>query len=128
MIEVRPWHKEKDFAQVKEWGFQYNKEYREHQFPKTGFIVDGVAAYFLYSTDSSCCWLENMIANKKTDPDVRDKALQMICEAILAEAKKLGFKVAYATTDNISVVKRAVTMGARFKPAQILLIKDLDLS
>jgi len=103
-------------------------DYRIDQFPETGFIVDGVAAYFLYKTDSSVCWLENMISNKKADPQTKDEAIQKLAIAILHEAKVQGFKVAYATTDNVSVIKRAVTLGAKAKTAQILLTKDLGLS
>ncbi len=128
MIEVRRWNKEKDFNQVWAWGLQYNEDYRIELFPDVGFIVDGVAAYFLYQTDSKVCWLENMVSNKKADPKIKDEAIQKISIAILQEAKDLGFKVAYATTDNVSVIKRAVTLGAKARSAQILLTKDLSLS
>jgi hypothetical protein len=115
-----------DFAQISEWALDgYNNDYTEEQFPKTGFIVDGVAAYFLYSTDSSVCFLENMIANKKVEPMDKDQALKLLIEAILAEAKALGFKVAYATTGIPSVIFRAVTYGAIPMPKQTLLTKNL---
>jgi hypothetical protein len=115
-----------DFAQVSEWALDgYNTDYTEEQFPKTGFIVDGIAAYFLYSTDSSVCFLENMISNKKADPMERHLALNLIVEAILKEAASLGFKVAYGTTDIPAVIYRATTWGAIATPKQTLLTKNL---
>jgi len=114
-----------DFAQVKEWGLQWGANYQEEQFPATGFIVDGVAAYFLYSTDSSVCWLENMIANRNVEPMIRARALDLLVDAILAEAKAQNFTVAYATTGIISVAKRARANGATIQAAQMLITKDL---
>ncbi len=117
----------KDFPQIQTWGKQWGADYKESQFPKTGFIVDGLAAYFLYSSDSSCCWLENMVANKSADPEQKGLALKLITEAILKEAKSLGFAVAYACTDNWSVMQRAMECGAQSKMNHVLLTKDLSL-
>ncbi len=114
-----------DFADLKLWGEEWGAEYREDQFPLNGFIVEGIAAYFLYSTDSSVCWLENMIARRGIKESVRNEALELLIDAILKEASDLGFTVAYATTDIVSVAKRAKEHGAIIRPAQILLTKDL---
>ena len=116
----------KDFAQIAQWALEgYNVDYSEDQFPKTGFIVDGVAAYFLYSTDSSVCFLENMISNKAADRMDKHLALNLIIDAILKEAADLGFKIAYGTTDIPSVIYRATTWGAKAKPKQTVLTKYL---
>jgi len=115
----------KDFAQIKAWGAEWGAQYDESQFPSTGFIIDGIAAYFLYSTDSSCCWLENMICKKGTDKFIKSRALDLLVDAILKEAKTLGYVVAYATTDIPSVLKRAKSNGALLKPLQFLVTKDL---
>lgn len=123
-MTVRP-YEPKDFEQIKEWGKSYGAEYREHQFPKIGFIVDGIAAYFLYSTDSSVCFLENMVAKKDVDQGEKNKALELICDAILKEAADQGFKVAHATTNNYAVAKRAREYGASVEVGHLLLTKDL---
>lgn len=122
---VRPFEP-KDFEQIRQWAEEYETEYREHQFPKTGFIVDGVAAYFLYSTDSSICFLENLITNKKVDQGIKNDAIELVCEAVLNKAKELGFKVAYATTNIYAVAKRARKFGANVEIGQLLLTKDLQ--
>ena len=118
-------YRPEDFAQIAEWGEKWGANYRPEQFPKTGVIIHGIAAYFLYSTDSSICWLENLISNPDADGFMKARALDMLVDAILDEAVRLGFKVAYATTDVVSVAKRAKANGAAVVPAQMLLIKDL---
>lgn len=123
-MTVRKYEPE-DFEQIQEWGAQWGAVYNEDQFPITGFIVDGIAAYFLYQTDSSICWLENMISSRGVDPVTKNKALELLTDAILNEAYELGFEIAYATTNLVSVAKRAKEQGAIVKAGQILLIKDL---
>lgn len=115
----------KDFDQIKEWGQQWGVTYDEDQFPNVGFIIDGIGAYFLYQTDSTVCWLENMVTKRGVDPETKRKALDLLVDAILTEAKAQGFAVAYATTDIISVAKRARENGAGIRPAQFLITKDL---
>lgn len=107
---------------------QWGADYKEEQFPNTGFIIDGIAAYFLYSTDSNVCWLENMISNRGVEKSILVEALDILVDEILKEAKVLGFTVAYATTGILSVVKRAKENGASIKPAQFLLTKDLTIT
>lgn len=114
-----------DFEQIREWGRQWGAEYVEEQFPMTGFIIDGIAAYFLYSTDSSACWLENMIMKRGIDEATKEEALGLLIDEIIKEAQFLGFTIAYATTGIISVVKRAKENGAVIQAAQFLLTKDL---
>jgi hypothetical protein len=115
-----------DFEQIRRWAMDgYSASYEPHQFPKTGFIVDGLAAYFLYSTDSSVCFLENLISNKFASEPYRQRAIDLVTYAILAEAQKLGFKVAYATTSIPSVIRRAQSLGAHPEPNQTLLTKKL---
>lgn len=113
-----------DFKQIREWGAKWGAEYNEDQFPSVGFIIDNVAAYFLYSTDSSVCWLENMISNRGIDSQTRDVALDLLIEAILDEARNLGYAIAYAATDFVEIAKRAKEHGAMVRPGY-LLTKDL---
>lgn len=124
-MTVRKYEPQNDFAQIKEWGREWGYEYKEDQFPLTGFIVDGVAAYFLYQTDSSVCWLENMVSKRGIDSKTKDHALGLLVAAILNEAAALGYTVAYATTGHIPVLKRAKEAGAIIRPGQCLLVKDL---
>ena len=123
-MNVRPYKKE-DFAQVKSWANRFGTQYRESQFPETGFIVDGVAAYFLYKTNSSVCFLENLISNRMASKNDRDHAIELVIKEALKTATELGFEIAYATTDVPQVVMRAMIHGAQATPKQTLLTKQL---
>ena len=115
-----------DFDQISQWAKDgYETSYEADQFPEIGFIVDGYAAYFLYQTDSKICFCENLISNRFADEFGRRKAVTLVIDAVLAEAQRLGFKIAYATTGNSSVILRAVQLGAIAVPRQSLLIKTL---
>jgi hypothetical protein len=116
----------KDFDQVNAWAKEWGSSYEPDQLPAIGYIVDGIAAYFLYQTDSKCCWLENLIAKKDIEYHVRDKALSLIIDEILDEAKRLGFKVAYASTSRYQVALRAKKYGAMVEPNHMLLTLKLN--
>lgn len=117
-----------DFEQISQWALDYDTIYDEEQFPSVGFIVDGLAAYFLYQTDSKVCFLENLIANKSADKISREKAIELVINEILKEAEIRGYKVAYATTGLSAVIVRAMTHGAQATPKQTLLTKKLGQS
>lgn len=110
-----------DFEQIKAWGKAYGANYEPDLFPPVGFIVPGIAAYFLYETPSKVCWLENLVSNPDANKEVKELAITAIITAILAESKRLGFKVAYATTDIPAVIKRATQHNAKASPNQTLL-------
>ena len=119
-------YKHEDIPQIKRWALEgYGYIYSEHQFPKIGFIVDGVAAYFLYQTDSTICFLENLIANKNIEKEIRNQAIDLIIKELMKTAQDLGFRVAYATTNLPQVVTRAIRFGAQVDNNQFLITKNL---
>lgn len=118
-MTVRP-YEDKDFEQIKSWarpGINYDPEL----FPRTGYIVDNICAYFLYETDSRVAWLENLISNKDSDKEERRKAIGMVIDALIIEAKRKGYKVLYATTSNSNLITRAMLIGAKPELNQVLL-------
>lgn len=79
--------------------------------PNTGYMVDDVAAGFLYFTDSKIAIIDNFIANKQSSKEERDKALDGIVEALLASAKTGGAKMIKCDSDIDAIKKRAVKLG-----------------
>ena len=116
---------EKDFAQIVAWGAEWGDVYELDQLPKVGFIVDGCGAYFVYQTDSKVCWLENLITKRDLDAGTKAIAIDLLIEAAIKEARALGFKLAYAATDNFSAAKRAREHGAFAQSNFVFLTKDL---
>jgi len=114
-----------DFRQIQTWAQMWGTTYSCDYIPKIGFIVDGVAAYFLYETGTKLCFMENLISNKDADKIIVSKAVDEIIIALLNEAKELGYEVAYACTDNPSVITRALLTGANVKSKYALIQKSL---
>lgn len=83
-------------------------------FPVTGFIVEKVAAGFLYITDSSVSIIDCYISNPKADLKSRSNALDAITRALITCAKEYDTKVLKCDTQLEAIKSRAVKHG--FKP------------
>ena len=110
-----------DFEHLQRWGKQWGAEYDKDLFPPLGYIYPGVAAYFIYETDSKACWLENMVCNPDVPKELREVALQAVVTEVLKEVSRLGYKVAYATTDIAPLIERAKQHNAKATEGQTLL-------
>ncbi len=113
---------DEDYAQIASWAELRETRYDKRLFPPTGYIVDGVAAYFAYYTESGCVWLENLISNPTVPAELRDLSVTTIITAILREARDKGCIVAYAATSNDKVIERALQHGAIASPGQTQLV------
>lgn len=115
-----------DFDQIQEWlKRRQMKVFHPNILPKAGFIVDEVAAMFLYETDSDICYLENLVSNPYINSEARDHAISLIVEAAFAYAVMQGFKFVMSITDHPQVIKRAIRSGAKVEPGKVLLTKQL---
>ena len=76
----------------------------EHALPDSGFLVEGdgfpVVAGWLYRTDSSIAWLEWIISNPQASKEERADALPILIERLTHEARMLGFKIVFTSTNN----------------------------
>ncbi|MBN1208250.1 MAG: hypothetical protein JXB05_25550 [Myxococcaceae bacterium] len=106
-----PYVPEEHFPQIDQWFREWNEAITADALPRVGFIVPGTAAGFLYQTDSSVAWVESLIVPKEADKEERNRALDAIVHAIIAEAQKLGFKTLLGSTQVEAVVKRAEKLG-----------------
>lgn len=106
-----PFVLEQHFTEVLRWYQMFGETMIPEALPKTGYIVPGVAAGFLYRTDSSLCWLECLVANKDVPKEERNLALDAVVVALSQDAKKLGFKTLLGSTQLAAVVKRAQRLG-----------------
>lgn len=83
--------------------------------PRFGFVVDGIVAGFLYRTDSAVCYLDSFISDPKSDRDARRAALDLLIDALKAEAKELKFTaiVAPPSSNLTDLIARAERHGFR---------------
>ena len=79
--------------------------------PKTGFIVEGVCAGFLYKTDSKIAWLEYIISNPKSDKEERNKGLDLVITELCNEAKKCGFEAIFTSSSHDKLINRYKNHG-----------------
>ena len=99
------------FETVRSWMEARNEVITPDALPQTGFIIPGMAAGFLYRTDSSVAMIEGLVAAPGLGREVRDQAVDAIVLAVIAEAQRLGFKTLTGTTVLEAVVKRAERLG-----------------
>lgn len=107
---VRPIKKE-DLAQIKKWTKDRIIQDITNDVSNIGYIEDGVAAGFLFTTNSSTAFIEHLIANPLVSSEIRDIALDEIVTVIANHAWELGFSNLIGVTSNQSVVRRAVKLG-----------------
>lgn len=79
--------------------------------PRIGLIEPGVAAGWVYLTDSRLALLENYITNPAASATERNLALDEITGTLIAEAKAAGRTKIYALTTNESIAVRAMQHG-----------------
>lgn len=106
-----PFVLEQHYAQVHEWLAHWNEQLVPEGLPKTGFIIPGKAAGFLYRTDSSLALIENLVAAPGLSKEERNVALDAVVVAVCEEAARQGFKILMAYTLLDAVVKRAERLG-----------------
>lgn len=118
-MTARPLDFTKDYATLQAWwakrGFA---DVARSLLPATGFIVDGVAAGFVYKTDSDICVFEMAIANPDATPADRQAALFAVSNAAIEWATNAGFKRMHCSTKNSSVLEKLRIRG--FQMGEIL--------
>lgn len=76
--------------------------------PETGFMVQGLAAGFLYVTDSKLGIIEFLISNPDSNKEERDRAIDLVVKRLEIEAIDWDIKGIFITTNVGSVMKRAL--------------------
>jgi len=106
-----PYVPEQHYAQVLRWFELFGETIFPEALPPTGLIVPGVAAGFLYRTDSSMAMIESLVASKEVSKEERTRAVDAIIVGLSWEAKKLGFKTVLGFTQLDAVVQRVHRLG-----------------
>lgn len=103
---------EADFLRLEEW-FKGRGVAMPHRslFPLNGYIVEGIAAGFLYLTDGGIGLLDCYITNPETDSKTRSNALDALTEALLSCAHLNRCRLIKCTTKIEAIKKRAERFG-----------------
>lgn len=102
---------ENDFAIIKKWAKDWEVEIPTWLMPKTGFIVEGVAAGFLFATNANVGILECYVQNKKASKMLRNSSLDAITECLLMLAKDMDLKMVKCDTKYNTIINRAKKYG-----------------
>lgn len=98
----------------KDWGWTPPQKDFLPEDGTGGLIVyDGdtpVCAGFIYITNSSVCWVDWIISNKKHKENRRD-AINLLIESLTNIGKLSGSKYAYALIKNNSLIKTYESFG-----------------
>lgn len=125
-MEIRKF-KESDYEMLKSWYLKRGlTPLSLDMLPSVGFIVEDIAASFMYIADGKLALLEGSISNPSIDKSIRTEALSAIFKCLLAEAKEMGLKRAYSTTRLPVIAEYAKTLGFVVKPGSITLVKTLE--
>ena len=79
--------------------------------PDSGFWVPGVAAGWVYLTNSKLALLEPIVANPGCDKIERSKALDLLVHALLAFARDNGAVTMMALSQHPAIEARALRLG-----------------
>lgn len=111
-MEAREFKPKWDYKIVASWWEGYGQApVPIHLLPWIGYIVDDVAAGFLYQTDSGIALLENFISNKDSRADARSDALDQITSALVKKAEELGYLHIIAFSSLPAIEERARKHG-----------------
>ena len=114
-----------DYDEVSSWYHSRSIPITEDYLPQHGFIIPGVAAGFLYATDSNFCIFESFIANPEADRDHRKEGLRLIVEQMIKKAKNLGYRNAYGFATSQTMIQIGAEQGFKFVETCSTIIKDL---
>lgn len=101
-----------DYAEVASWWeAQGWPVIPPEMLPGTGVVVPGLAAGFLYKTDSAIAILEFVVANPASDKMERRAALDAVIEALLAYAALVGARAVFTSCQHPSLLARYQNHG-----------------
>lgn len=87
----------------------------QNALPDDGIMVyedtQLIAAGFLYTTNSSLCWLEWVTTNPTASPEARNRALNMLLEKLSQRAKALGFTHIFSSLQDKGLINRYQKAG-----------------
>ncbi|MCB0801738.1 MAG: hypothetical protein KDB74_01455 [Flavobacteriales bacterium] len=101
-----------DLTTFADWFEKHGQDRRQSEYlSDIGYMVEGIAAAFLYTTNSKVCWIESYISNPDTNKNERKHALDFITEAIIQHAKELQFEAMICFIDGKATYERCINYG-----------------
>jgi hypothetical protein len=93
--------------------------------PRLGFLAPGIAAGFLYQTDSALALVEGLVSNPEALLCKRAKALHLILGALTDAAKDFGFKLVIGSSKKTGPVALTLRQGFRKIGSFEMVVKEV---
>ena len=93
--------------------------------PQIGFIVEDLAAGFLFCTDSTIAFADLFVSNPAAAPVLRARAVEAIVERLTEEAKACGFKYVAGACSSPGTKKLCLRRGFSSTGSYELLLKEV---
>lgn len=101
-----------DFDEIGKWFESRGSKLPDISFfPRCGFIVHGIAAGFIYFTDSSIAIIDCYVSNPDSNITQRGDALDLITKALIEQAQFHKCKMLKCDTKLEAVKQRALSHG-----------------
>ena len=120
-MTVEKYVPELHYKMVAEWWEKQGRQVPFSWLPATGFVVQDLAAGFLYTTDSQIGFFEMLTKNPEAGQQEVNRALDAIVGAIMEEAKSKEMKAVVGLTGELSVAQRARKHGFETQAGRFLL-------
>lgn len=116
---------ETDMEEVIGWFHSRKIEITPDYLPKTGFIVPGICAGFIYKTDASFCIFESFISNPNSPRSVRQEALRDVVSEMIKESKRMGFKQAFGFATSQTMINIGMEQEFKFVETCSTIVRNL---
>jgi len=116
----------KDWKEVSSWFQERNIPFTEDLLPEHGFIIPGIAAGYLYATDSNFCIFEGFVANPKADRNSRKEGLRLIVTELIKQAKELEFKQVFGFAASKTMIKIGFEQGFKLVETCSTIVRKLE--
>lgn len=111
LVKIRE-YKNEDYALLSKWWKAHDWEPpAECMLPVYGLICNEIAAGFMYSTDSKLFWVEWFISDPDSDPEQRNRAVDIVVDKLCDYAKISGAKAVFSSTNKPSFENRLLKHG-----------------
>ncbi len=95
--------------------------------PKIGYMVlmngHPIAAGFLRKLEGGLAHLDGLTSNAYFGSVIRHKAIELVVDTLIKEAKLLKLKGIIATTKDDGILKRAISLGFHVVPDTVISLK-----
>ena len=105
-------YEEHDLLVINDWfRVRGHREMDADEVPRIGLVEPGVAAGFLYMTDSNLAFLENFVSNPDAPAREVSRAMDQIIEGLVEVAVDAGITKCFVFSKKRSTIKKAENAG-----------------